>query len=48
MMFRKMSSKKEKRLAQILNFTKYLDPYAAICMSYSENEVVCSYNKNIS
>ena len=48
MMVRKMGGKKKKRLAQILNFTKYFDPYAAICMSYSKNEVLCSYHKNIS
>jgi hypothetical protein len=44
----KNGQQKEKWLAQILNSTKYFDPYAAICMSYSKNEVLCSYHKNIS
>jgi hypothetical protein len=33
---------------QTVNFTNNFDPYAAICMSYYENEDLCSYHKNIS
>ena len=40
--------KRKKRLAQTVNFTNKFDPYAAICMSHSENEALRSYHKNIS
>jgi hypothetical protein len=44
----KQAAKKKKRLVQTVNFTNNFDPYAAICMSYSENEDLRSYHKNIS
>jgi hypothetical protein len=48
MMVRKMGSKKEKKNGTNSQFHQHLGPDAAICMSYSENENLCSYHKNVS
>jgi len=44
----KWAAKKKWRLAQTVNFTNNFETHAAICMSYSKNEDLCSYHKSIS